>query len=487
MSERNDLYLRAQRSLVASLLYDGSDVNRALEFVTPMDFNDSALSEIMESIANVARRDDIVSEVTVSEDLYSRGKLDSIGGVKQIYSLRVQGEKALMEGVVTTYAAIVREFSSKNALRNILHEAEKVFNEDSGVSARDGISALQSQLSKEVLKLTDDATITEVAEYVTSYEELLAERLRISKENEQYAEGLQGIPSMLPTLDKYTGGFKAGELITVGARTGIGKSIFAVMQAIATGKVGKTALFVSMEMNHAEIIDRIVANISGVNQTKLKQGRVTEEEMNSVRQAVAELEDMNIIIDTDSRASVDSIRSKAQRQAQSKLGLDMIIVDYLQLLSSHGRYNNRQEEVQSFSKEMKALAMSLGIPVMILVQMNPKDDRGKDGEEPLPHHDDVRESKAVGHDSNIFIALHRNTKTDNTTDRTLVIITKNRGGEANKIIACHSDLGNSMFREIQKEEDINDDLSSMDEDFDAFLGDSDFNDMGEDIDPDIFM
>lgn len=480
MSDRNGLYLRAQRSLVSALLFDGSDVNRALEFVSPDDFNDSALSEIMESIANVARRDDMVSEVTVSEDLEARGKLDSVGGVKTIYALRVQGERALMEGVITTYAAVVREFSSKNSIMRLLRDAEAMFQEDSGVTARDAIATLQGQLSNEVLKLTDDATTTEVSEYITSYEDILAERLQITEENSQYADGLQGIPSMVPSLDKYTGGFKGGEMIVVGARTGIGKSVFAVMQAVATAQTGKTCLFFSMEMNHAEIIDRIVANVSGVDQSRLKQGRVNPEEMKSVREAMKKLEDMNIIIDTDSATTLDSIRSKAQRQAQTSIGLDMIIIDYLQLMSMPGKYSNRQEEVAALSHQIKQLAASLNVPIMVLVQMNPKDERGKDGEEILPHHDDVRESRAISHDSNMFIILHRNTKTDNTADRTLIILSKNRGGAAGKIVACHSDLSVAMFREIKKEEDVTkDNLDAMDSDFEDFLGD------GETLDGDI--
>lgn len=496
-----DPYEIAQKGLVASLLYDDIDADRVLEIIDEDDFSVASYREIMASIARLIRSDKAVSVTTVGADLEQHGRLKNVGGLRELFSLRVKGEAARLEATPVTYAKIIREYSSKETIRQALKEAQKTLVGDSGVSASQSISEIQDTLNQELLKLSDDSKTVSVANFVEDYDLILDERKRLSEENKELGiEGLQGIPTLVPSLNKFTGGFMPGQFITVAARTGVGKSVFAVMQAIAAAEAGYSVMFFSLEMSHEEIVNRIVANMSGVPLNKLKSGLLSEEDRKKVFETTKRLRELKIHIDTDDKISIDTIRSKAQKQATSPDGLDMIIVDYLQLVSSPRRYTNRQEEVASISKDMKRMARALGIPVMSLAQLNRKQGGDDDGEDVMPTLDNIRESHAIAQDSDVIILLHRDTKTDNTVGITKIILAKQRDGVSNKIINCHSNLANSMFREIKKEKDVShsdfsdDDLESESDyvggddgfdddldDFDEF--DSDDDDFG-DIDPD---
>jgi len=496
-----DPYEIAQKGLIASLLYDDIDADRVLEIIDEDDFSVASYREIMASIARLIRSDEAVSVTTVGADLEQHGRLKNVGGLRELFSLRVKGEAARLEATPVTYARIIREYSSKETIRQALKEAQKTLVGDSGVSASQSISEIQDTLNQELLKLSDDSKTVSVANFVEDYDLILDERKRLSEENKELGiEGLQGIPTLVPSLNKFTGGFMPGQFITVAARTGVGKSVFAVMQAIAAAEAGYSVMFFSLEMSHEEIVNRIVANMSGVPLNKLKSGLLSEEDRKKVFETTKRLRELKIHIDTDDKISIDTIRSKAQKQATSPDGLDMIIVDYLQLVSSPRRYTNRQEEVASISKDMKRMARALGIPVMSLAQLNRKQGGDDDGEDVMPTLDNIRESHAIAQDSDVIILLHRDTKTDNTVGITKIILAKQRDGVSNKIINCHSNLANSMFREIKKEKDVShsdfsdDDLESESDyvggddgfdddldDFDEF--DSDDDEFG-DIDPD---
>lgn len=482
MTDKKELYYRAQKSLVSSLLYDGTNTNRVLEITSPEDFEEPSYSVLMSAIVAISRRDEKVTVVTVAKELENLGELDKAGGLSGLYKLKTEGEKALFEAQPEIYAAVVRESSAKNSIANMLNDSKVSFKDNSGVTAQEGIADLQNGLSQEMFRLSDDATITNVGASVDAYFELLKEREAVSLENEEKAEGLQGIPTLIPSLNKYTSGFMPQQLITVGARTGVGKSVFAIMTAVSAARAKKTVLLFSLEMSSNEIMDRIIANMSGVSLTKLKQGIVSPEEREMLAVAAAELSEMNIIVDTDAKATLDSVRSKCLRQSQTEVGLDIVILDYLQLLSSSERFGSRQEQVADLSRNMKLMAKSLNVPVMILSQMNRGNKEDAEENKP-PSLDNIRESGAIAQDSDIVILLHRDVAVDNTTPHTLIILEKNRNGEAHKTIRCHSNLECSMLREIVREKDSGDRLTE--EEMEELTDDMDLSDFDLDDDIDI--
>lgn len=454
--KESQVYKRAQEETIAMCLFDDNQFSRISEIVSPEYFLHDKFHHIINSVFNVFRRDQKISIMSVAQDLEDHGNLKFIGGIAELYRLFHLGSKVSLSTTPVVIANIVKEAYVKHEIRVLLTENKTEFIDDSGTTAKSGIEVLQNKLSEYSLELSDDSTSITGEKFMQDYEELLKNRKTISEENKEISGGLQGIPTMLPSLNKYTNGFTEGQLITVGALTGVGKSVFAIMSAIAALKAKKTVMFFTLEMSYTELFDRMVANMAEVKLNNIKSGYISSDEMVRVKEAMITLKSENFIIEADPNITVDSIRSKAIKQQQSPAGLDMIIIDYLQLISSASKYSNRQEIVADISRNMKLMAKTLNIPVMVLVQLNRPNNQKDEGQEELPTLDRIRESGAIAQDSDIVILLHREKKIDNNVPPTLVLLEKNRNGESQKVIPCHTELAYSDFREVKKKDRTDD-------------------------------
>lgn len=585
----SDLYKLAQETLVSSLLADGENAIKVMEIISAKNIEEPELSLIFEAMSDVLRNDEKIGIITVAEELERSGNLKKIGGINNLYNLRNRGLEYILEAPVEVYAKVVKKASAQHNVKNILTESTDLVKEDSGVSVNDAVSQILSSLNAELNELSTNETTIEFNKSYNDYIQLLKDREETSLLNQKNGNNLQGIPTSLKTLSELTTGWCSGQLITVGARTGIGKalsldtpiftdkgwktmgtlttndrvldrshhftcineisqvmynrkvveltfstdekiiadldhlwsvqnletfkneiittkeyidnyekytifsvdngfislvsfknvksvpvrcisvdcsdkvflvgktfipthnSIFAVNNAVSAASAGKTVLFFSLEMSKEEIQDRVMASISSISLNELKQGILNEHQKESIRETAEIIKDMKIIIETEPKLTIDSIRAKAIKQSQTKDGLDFIIIDYLQLITPSGKFGSRQEAVADISRNMKLLSKQLNIPVMVVVQLNRED---KDTENPLPKISDIRESGAIAHDSDIVLLLHRDQTQDDTTPPTLVILAKQRQGPANKTIRCHSNLGFSNFTEMKKSSDI---------------------------------
>jgi replicative DNA helicase len=450
-NDERELYKQAQRRLVASLVHNGESATRVFEIITPDDVEEPALNLVTSTILELMRTNVSIEVISIAHHLESEGMLAKAGGITELNTLRNEGRKALLEHPADLYAVVVRESSAKNKISQILSESKTAFKDDSGVAASDAVANLQSELNEELTRLSDESTSTEMGESIAKYLDLLEERKIISEENSKDAAGLQGIPSRLQTINKITTGWLPGQLITIGARTGVGKSVFAVNSAVAACEANKSVLFISLEMSDSEIQDRVMASMSGIPMNDLKQGRVKPEDIPLLEETSEKASKMKLLIETDPKITVDAIRAKALRRAQSEAGLDMIIVDYLQLITPVGRFASRQEVVADLSRNMKLLAKQLGIPVMVLVQLN-RESKDED-ENAIPKLDQIRESGSIAQDSDIVILIHRDKASDGEIPHTLVILAKHRNGKSGDIIRCHSNLACSLFLEVEKAAD----------------------------------
>lgn len=464
---KRELYTDAQRRVVGSLLADSSHISRVLELITEEDFEEPSYALTFEAVAELSRLSQPISALTAADALERMGKLKEAGNPLGLYTLATEGERYLQEAPVEVYARIVKEASAKAKISRTLQEAGKSFQDDSGVQAVDAVSELQAFLNSQLLHLSDASTISRFNEGFQEYLDLLDNRKKVSEENALAAEGLQGIPSLLPTLNKLTTGWVAGQMITVGARTGVGKTIFAINCAVAAAKANHSVLFFSLEMSRHELEDRFMASMTGIPMNKLKQGDLTEEERKRLLVEMEEMASMKLILDVEPKLTVDGIKARALKQAQSQEGLDFIIIDYLQLLTPAGRFSSRQEAVADISRNVKLLAKQLGVPVLVLVQVQREKD---DDENAMPQLHQIRESGAMGQDSDVVILIHRDKTQDDTTPLTMVILAKNRNGPDQRIIRCHSNLSCSLFREVTRVKDIEqlaeDDLDDLSEDLD---------------------
>lgn len=448
-------FIKDVEDAVLGACFDGrNSITIVLEKVSSEYFFSETHQEIMESVTRLYWGEKDVTIFNVARDLEENGKLGDVGGIEEIGRIKDCGEDALNQTTPRILAATLKDFYVRSQVSEIIEENKSNFSPDSEMTLKESLEIFQSEIQKRLLDVSETDDVSAASDFMAGYLDILDSRLEIAEKNKELSGGLQGIPTPLRSLNKYTSGFKPGQLITVGAQTGVGKSVFAVMQTVAALKAGKSVMFFSLEMSDEELFDRIVANVSHVKLNRLMNGDLDSEERERVASAADFLKKSSLIIDTDPRATVDSIRSKATKRQQSEEGLDLIVVDYLQLLSSSERFNSRQEQVADLSRNMKLTAKSLGVPVLTLTQLNRKQSESEDG---MPTLDNIRESGAIAQDSDIVMLLHRNKDTEKVDEKTVFVLAKNRGGPSDKRIYCHTELAYSNFAEAQKSELVADD------------------------------
>lgn len=469
------LYEDAQEALVATLLASHRDNVEVFEILSPEDFEEPKYELIYSAAVELSRQSEIVDAYTVANYLETRGELATVDGLQGLQQLTTLGKALGLAAPIKIYARILRETSAKKRAKRLLGEYSEQFLGDSGKTAAESLADLQSELNDQLYRLSNESTMAEVSEIALGYQDLLDERRRISEENAEIGDGLQGIPTSLPSLNRYTTGWKPSQMITVAAETGVGKSVFAINSAVAAMQAKKSVLFFSLEMSVEEINDRIVSSISSIPMNDLKQGLLEESHKKILEDSIADLANAKLTVDADAKQTIDGIRAKALKKAQSPEGLDFIVIDYLQLITPTGRFSSRQEAVADISRNMKLLAKQLEVPVMVLAQMNRSAEDSEDG---LPKLSGIRESGAIAQDSDVVILLHRKKSSDEDIPPTYVILAKQRNGEADKNIKCHSHLECSMFQEVivkrefqsysEEEleimgEELSDDLSDLDD------------------------
>lgn len=452
MAENNDgakhsrkLYKEAQESLVACLLASHRDTVEVFELLSPDDFQEPKYELIYNAAMEISRQSEVVDAYTVASYLEANGELATVDGLEGLEQLTLTGKQRGMEAPIRVYAKILREIAAKRRAQDLIETYKDRFEGDSGSTAADSLTELQADLNNEIYKISNESTMSEISDVVDTYQELLDKRKKISEENSQIGDGLQGIPTSLPSLNRYTTGWKPSQMITVAAETGVGKSVFAINSAVAAMTAGKSVLFFSLEMSVEEINDRIISGISSIPMNDLKQGVLDSTNEDTLKAAIASLSSAKLTVDADAKQTVDGIRAKALKKAQSPEGLDFIVIDYLQLITPTGKFSSRQEAVADISRNMKLLSKQLEVPVMVLAQMNRSSEDSEDG---LPTLKGIRESGAIAQDSDVVVLLHRNKSQDEDIPPTYVILAKQRNGEADKTIKCHSHLECSMFQEI---------------------------------------
>lgn len=489
MEVSTDLYATSQRRLIASLLYRRADEDVAEELAPILsslsveDFDDPAMAAIYRSINRVVGRSEDPTPTTIAAELERAGNLGKIGGLPELYELRREGREARLEAPAFFYAEEVKKGAVRRSVKVKLEETTPLLKSDSGKAVTEVVGSLANDLNAELNRMVDKESVGEISEAIPGYKELLKERKERSEASGGESNGgLQGIITPLPTLNKYTAGWLPGQLITVAARPGVGKSIFGINTAVAAASAGASVLLFSLEMGEEEVVDRVISSVTQVSQSRLKSGYVSSEDLQQIEAYAEDIRSLKITVDTNPRVTLSTIRAKALQAKQSPAGLDLIIVDYIQLIADEGgKAKSRQEIVADISREMKLLAKQLKIPIMAIAQLN----RAGAGDEnnPLPTMENIRESDAISQNSDIVILLHRDKESfsEGEIPKTKFILAKNRNGPADRIITCSSFLSTSTFQEAVKESDS---ILESDEDVDALLDDGldedfeDFDDLG---------
>lgn len=426
-------YKQYQEGLIRSILARPDEIASVVTYVDSKDFNDVNLKLVYESSLELYLEG---KQISLPDVALKIGEAGGAIDTSWLFNLNNNMAQWVQAAPPEVWAKLLKRESAKYRAKNILQKALKDIDnkENNPLTIMDTVSDSLSQVSVDAISGEQFDINDTIDEFETETKEILKSGGRVSSINSAY-----------PTIDYYTQGWGATHLITIGARTGIGKSVFAINNAVAAMAQDKTVLFFSLEMTKREVISRMVAQLSMIPIQKIeKAAPLTEDEKQRQVDALNVIRNSKLKIDTNPLVNVEYIKRAAIKQAQSKDGLDFIIIDYLQLIASEGK-RNRQEAIADISRNMKILAKELNVPVMVLVQLNREK---RDGEEDnTPKIYDIRESGAIAQDSNVVILLDRKMDEDEEIidPRATFIIAKNRQGEANKYISVRARLESSLF------------------------------------------
>ncbi|MFJ8856577.1 replicative DNA helicase, partial [Streptomyces sp. NPDC102437] len=356
--------------------------------------------------------------ITVAAELTERGELTKVGGASYLHTL-VQSVPSVASA--TYYADIVHE---RAVLRRLVKAGGTIAH--LGTTGEGGLDEIRSKAEAELLDALkgpdQTSTYAPLGDDVPEFWDQLEARMRNGT-----GVALTGIPTGLEDLDALTGGLQPRQLVVIGARPAIGKSTLALDIARHAAIVhGKTAAFFSLEMSRDEITQRTFSAEARVALHHIRSGTVSPGDLQRLADHTAAIQSAPLLVDDSADLSLMEIRSRARRIKQSR-GLDLLVIDYLQLMQSGGsrRPENRQQEVSDMSRNLKLLAKELGVPVIALSQLN----RGPEQRtEKKPLLSDLRESGSIEQDADVVILLHREDAYEKESPRS---------GEADLIVAKH--------------------------------------------------
>jgi replicative DNA helicase len=383
--------LDAERSILGAILLDNHALNAAIENLKPEDFFLEQHRRVFNQMIALGESQQAIDLVTLTESLHRVGELEASGGAPYLAAL-ADGMPRVTN--VEHYARIVRE---KALLRNLIHATHNI--QQRALEGEDGADTILDNAESSIFALAEDrvkAGLISVKDIVRDNFERLEKIFREGK-------SITGVSTGYTELDKLLSGLQPSELLILAARPSQGKTALALNFAenIAI-RAGSPVAFFSLEMSKESLLQRLVASVAQIDAHKFRSGHLSREDWRRMTEALGTISSAPLWIDDAGSTSVLEIGAKARRLKREK-GLSLVVVDYLQLITGRGRFNNRQEEVSSISRGLKGLAKELQIPVLVLSQLT----RAPEREERGPQLSDLRESGAIEQDADVVMFIYR--------------------------------------------------------------------------------
>ncbi len=405
--------VEAEHSVLGSMLLSKDAIGEVTEILRGSDFYRPQNETIFDVIMDLYARGEPADPVTVAGELSRLGDLTRVGGADHLHKLYSSVPTAANAAY---YAQIVRE---KAQLRQLVSAGTRIV--QLGYSEEGGeVDAILDAAQAEVHAVSENRQSQDYVSLGEISEEILGELEEIANNKGK----LSGVPTGFQDLDRLTQGLHAGQMIIIAARPAMGKSTLALdfCRSAAIHNNITAALF-SLEMSRSEISMRLLAAETGVWLSKMRSGEMTAQDWTAVTGRIAEISSAPLFIDDSPNMSMSEIRSKCRRlKQQHQLGL--VVVDYLQLMSSGKKVESRQQEVSEFSRSLKLLAKELEVPVIAVAQLNRGPEQRSDKRPMLA---DLRESGSLEQDADVVFLLHRPDYYD----------PDDRAGEADIIVAKH--------------------------------------------------
>src|SRR5690625_5018076 len=417
--------LAAEQSVLGGMLLSKDAIADVVEELRGPDFYRPAHELVYDAIIDLYGRGELADAVTVAAELSKRGELGRVGGAAYLHTLISSVPTAANAGY---YARLVRD---QAVLRRLVEAGTRI--------AQLGYATDGGEVDD--LVNTAQAEVYAVTERRTSEDYLpLRDTINLTMEeienNANRGEGMVGVPTGFADLDALTNGLHGGQMIIVAARPAIGKSTLSLdMCRSASIKHGLTSVIFSLEMGRTELTMRLLSAEAGVPLQNMRKGTMRDEDWTKVAGAMSRVSEAPLFIDDSPNMSLMEIRAKARRLKQ-RHDLRLIVVDYLQLMTSGKRVESRQQEVSEFSRALKLLAKELEVPVIAVAQLNRGPEQRTDKK---PMMSDLRDPGAIEQDADMVTLLHRDDAYDRESPRAGeadFIVAKHRNGETATIVTA---------------------------------------------------
>jgi replicative DNA helicase len=384
--------LEAERSVLGAILVHDDAFNLAAQFIDSGDFYRDAHRRIFERMVALNERHDAIDFVTLKEELARAGELDEVGGPAYVASLADGVPRATN---VEYYARIVKE---KATLRNLIDAANKIV--ATAYDAEQESDVILDEAESAIFSVADDR----VKAGFVAMRDLVKDSFPKIEQLFEQKRLITGVPTGFVDLDEMTRGLQAGELVIVAARPSMGKTSLVLNIAQYVASLGDHVVgFFSLEMSKESLFLRLLTSEAQIDGHRLMSGAIGGNDYHRISHALEKLNAMKLFIDDTASIGVLEMRAKSRR-LQAEHGLSLLVVDYIQLMSGRGRFENRTLELAAISRSLKGLAKELNVPIVVLSQLSRAPESRSDHR---PQLSDLRESGALEQDADVVVMIYR--------------------------------------------------------------------------------
>ena len=413
--------LEAEKCVLGAILINNEAFNHAAELIDAGDFFRDAHRRIFDKMVNLSERRQVIDLITLKEELGRSNDLQEVGGPAYI--------AGLADGVprstnVEYYARIVKE---KATLRNLIRSAGRIMT--TAYDAEQDADILLDQAEKAIFEIAEDR----IRAGFVPLRDLVASGFATIEKLHEHKGLVTGVPTGFEELDSLTSGLQPSDLIIVAARPSMGKTSFVLNIAQHLGtKTSMTVGMFSLEMSKQQLFLRMLASEARIDAHRFRGGFLTERDYGSLSKTLGLLAEARVFVDDSPAIGVLEMRAKARR-LMAEHGLNLLIVDYIQLMQGRGRFENRTQELASISRALKGLAKELNVPVVALSQLSRAPEARS---EHRPQLSDLRESGALEQDADLVLFIYREDQyrpTDENTGVAELIVGKQRNGPTGSV------------------------------------------------------
>ncbi len=408
--------IEAEQSVLGAMMVSKEAINTAVEIIKPIDFYKEVNKEIFEAILGLFNSNEPVDLITLSEELRRRGTLDNVGGITYIANLSTS--------VATTantkyYCKIVEE---KSVLRRLISSSDEIISK--AYEDNEDVNAIIEKAEKNIFEITQGSH----KEGFSPINEVLLSSFAQIEERAANKGSLTGLTTGFLDLDNKLSGLQKSDLVLLAARPSMGKTALGINIATnAAVKAGAKVAVFSLEMSKEQLVQRMISATAHVDLQKIISGNLVDNEWMQVVNSMGPLSQINVFIDDTAGISLMEMKAKCRRLKIEK-GLDLVVIDYLQLMQLDGHIESRQQEISAISRGLKALAKEMECPVVALSQLSRAPELRADHR---PILSDLRESGAIEQDADVVMFLYRDEYYNQESEKKNigeVIIAKHRNG-----------------------------------------------------------